>query len=342
MSKITFVGDTFIDREFTFSLPYKNLVINLEAPITNAEHAAPNKINLRTPIDIFESCKGFSPLAACLANNHISDYLDEGLKDTLSFLTAKKINFFGAGFNRQEAIAPIYLDIEGEKIALIGAACESTSPIAATDSCAGIAINHIEDISRSVKEARDNDAKMVIVCYHWGAEEVGLPKPSDIELGRRTIDVGADMIIGHHTHCIHPYEVYKGKYIFYGLGNFLFNDFEVGALYSNEKNGFLSTFKKKQEYWNNRSLAVTLDVKSTAVQVDILKQKEAVISVHKASTNQYLKKMHQSFFYNKKFKMMYFLSKLKSIFFRFLRNPKIPKVKHLMGIITIAKSSQFK
>jgi len=342
MSEITFVGDTFIDRDFKISLPYKKLVINLESPITKADRAAPNKINLRTQAETIEGCEGFMPSAACLANNHISDFLDQGLEDTLSYLNDKNIAYFGAGLNQEEALAPIYIDVDGVKIGLIGAACLSTSPIAATTTEAGVAINDIENIERSVKKARTHGAEIVIVNYHWGAEEVGLPKPSDINLGRQTIDVGADMVIGHHAHCIHPYEIYKGKYIFYGLGNFIFDDFQAGALYSNEKNRFLSVFNKKQEYWNRRSLAVTLDVKSGAVKVDILAQKDGEVSIHKKSTNNYFKKIRQGRFYEKKFKLVYFLAKLKSILFRFLRNPKIPRLKHILGIVAISKSTEFK
>ena len=83
MSEITFVGDVFIQGDCEINLPYENLVANLEAPVTDSDDAALNKINLRTSAGDLERCKGFSPLAVCLANNHICDFSSKGFADTV-------------------------------------------------------------------------------------------------------------------------------------------------------------------------------------------------------------------------------------------------------------------
>jgi len=62
----------------------------------------------------------------------------------------------------------------------------------------------------------------VIVSYHWGAELDYKPNENQIKLGRLTIDSGADLVLGHHSHRINPIERYQGKYIVYSLGNFSF------------------------------------------------------------------------------------------------------------------------
>ena len=69
---------------------------------------------------------------------------------------------------------------------------------------------------------RAQGCQIVIVSYHWGEEKDYVPNERQVPLGRATIDAGADLVIGHHSHRINPIEVYKGKYICYSLGNFSF------------------------------------------------------------------------------------------------------------------------
>jgi hypothetical protein len=85
-----------------------------------------------------------------------------------------------------------------------------------------------------------------------------LPHIEDIELPRSIIDAGADLIIGHHSHCIQPYEIYRGKSIVYGLGNCIFPDF--GAFAGGD--GGSTEAWKKQPWWNRQSLAVTWETDS--------------------------------------------------------------------------------
>ena len=63
----------------------------------------------------------------------------------------------------------------------------------------------------------------LIVYFHFGYEFEKYPLPLHVSLSRMTIDLGADIVFGSHTHCIQPYEKYKNKFIFYGLGNFFFS-----------------------------------------------------------------------------------------------------------------------
>ena len=63
---------------------------------------------------------------------------------------------------------------------------------------------------------------IVIVSYHWGAEKDYYPNDNQVRLGRATVDAGADLVVGHHSHRINPIEYYNGKYICYSLGNFSF------------------------------------------------------------------------------------------------------------------------
>ncbi|KAF5064283.1 Capsule biosynthesis protein CapA [anaerobic digester metagenome] len=73
-----------------------------------------------------------------------------------------------------------------------------------------------------VKEARKN-ADLVIVHSHWGIEYDSSPNPRQKEIGRALVNAGADIVVGHHSHTLQPVEIYKGKVIFYSLGNFVFD-----------------------------------------------------------------------------------------------------------------------
>jgi poly-gamma-glutamate capsule biosynthesis protein CapA/YwtB (metallophosphatase superfamily) len=66
------------------------------------------------------------------------------------------------------------------------------------------------------------NADIVIVSFHWGIERDYYPNAVQLELGRLSIDLGADVVIGHHPHVIQGIDKYKGKYIVYSLGNFCF------------------------------------------------------------------------------------------------------------------------
>ena len=75
-----------------------------------------------------------------------------------------------------------------------------------------------------IRRLRANDPRAVIVvCPHWGGEHTLRPIPSQIETAHRIIDAGADLIVGHHTHTLQTIEVYRGRRIYYSIGNFIFD-----------------------------------------------------------------------------------------------------------------------
>ena len=66
------------------------------------------------------------------------------------------------------------------------------------------------------------ETALIIVSFHWGTENNSTVTPEQRELGRFAVDMGADLILGHHPHVIQPFELYQGKWIVYSLGNFVF------------------------------------------------------------------------------------------------------------------------
>lgn len=274
MNGLTFCGDVWLpagsDVEFPDELT-EGLVINLEAPITtpNPMHATPGKICLAT--DCYSLVKTFKklPLAVCLANNHILDYGKASFENTISELKRLGILYFGAGSLIEHANNPLIVDLGKNRVALMGYVCASTHPIWAESDSPGVVPIDLDIIQSDVARAKQLGASKIILMLHWGEEEVSLPKPSDVELSKKLLKLGVDLIIGHHAHCRQPIYVGKsGPAVFYGLGNALFPDFDYKA------NNM--TAWSKQRKWNKNSTAVkvTADWKVTWVGMEDMRTKE--------------------------------------------------------------------
>lgn len=232
--KIIIAGDLFIADDFrSQDLIDKSVIdlfetadyriVNLEAPIT--EDNPKNKI-IKTGPHLRMSSDTIMPYlhqlkidAVTMANNHILDYGYKGVKDTFKELVDHKIKYIGAGNDLTEAKKPLSLHKDGMKIAILNF-CENEWSIAEEDS-PGANPMDIIDNTNQIREAKASHDK-VIVIVHGGHEYYNLPSPRMQKQYRFYADQGADIVVGHHTHCISGNEVYKGVPIYYSLGNFLF------------------------------------------------------------------------------------------------------------------------
>jgi len=169
------------------------------------------------------SFAGFNVLS--LANNHAFDYTREALEDCLTKLSTAGIGYVGAGFTEKEAYSPLIKEIKGTKIAFLAYTNLGPEAWKATETKSGIAwisekeINKIKEDIKSAKESAD----ILIVSLHSGEEYSNEPTLFQIEFSKMAIDAGADLIVGHHPHVIQPNEKYGNGYIFYSLGNFIFD-----------------------------------------------------------------------------------------------------------------------
>jgi len=160
-----------------------------------------------------------------LANNHFGDQGLAGMYFTFSHLDENGIEYIGAGKSESQAREPKIIERHGVKFAFLGYNdIESAirKGYAATSEKPGFAVltkdNLIQDIQRAKKQAH-----IVIVSIHWGTEYEELPTKRQKELAYLAIDSGALLVIGHHPHIVQPSERYKDGYIFYSLGNFVFD-----------------------------------------------------------------------------------------------------------------------
>lgn len=139
-----------------------------------------------------------------LENNHVLDMGDSGLEETKETLLA-------AGIPYASEDEPAILTVKGVKIGSL-----------AYQTFGGRHDELIAKVPGDIQALRDEGCDIVIVSYHWGAEKDYYPNDNQVRLGRATIDAGADLVVGHHSHRINPIEYYNGKYICYSLGNFSF------------------------------------------------------------------------------------------------------------------------
>ncbi len=165
--------------------------------------------------------------AAVLANNHIYDFGEVGLLDTLDTLEGAGIPYVGAGRNLKEASAPVYYIVNDMKIALVAATqierLDNPDTKGATQETAGVfRCWDPELLYETVKLAKEN-SDFVIVYIHWGTENVSEPDWAQLEQAPKLAEAGADLIIGDHPHCLQGITYFDDTPVIYSMGNFWFN-----------------------------------------------------------------------------------------------------------------------
>lgn len=182
-------------------------VVNFEGTLTTAGKN-PDKLNndflFRAPPEYVSMLTYANVDAVSLENNHVLDMGESGLAET-------KKTLLSAGIPYASEDEPTVIMARGVKIGLL-----------AYQTFGGRHDALIEKVPGDISALREEGCQIVIVNYHWGDEGKYKPNDNQIKLGRATIDSGADLVIGHHSHRINPIELYNGKYICYSLGNFSF------------------------------------------------------------------------------------------------------------------------
>jgi hypothetical protein len=158
-----------------------------------------------------------------LGNNHILDAGVPGLRETLVHLDDAGIAHAGAGMHLEEAREPMIFDLGEIKVGVLSyQGVPSYDWAWATETAPGTA-PITEGVMRADIERLRDDVDLVVVMPHWGKEYIATPEPWQVEYAHAAVDAGADIFVGGHAHWPKGVEVYKGKPIFYGVGNFLFD-----------------------------------------------------------------------------------------------------------------------
>jgi hypothetical protein len=207
----------------------RHLVSSADIAIANFENPAPDQFRYHTTGTVFSADpKLIAGLANAgidwvgIANNHIRDAGGNGILQTIANLRQRGIAASGAGKNLAAARKPSILEAGGTKVAFLAYDTIAKS-YAAGPSRAGSAQLSAKVVRQDVAAARKAGAQVVIVFPHWGTEYDPTPFKGQQALARAALDAGADMVIGNHAHWAGAMEIYKGKPIWYALGNFVFD-----------------------------------------------------------------------------------------------------------------------
>jgi len=178
------------------------VIANLECALTDN-----NDLGIRAARDY--NYKGYTEYTGILtasnidvvnrANNHSYDYSQTGYNDTTAALDDAGIGHFGNG-------AVLIKEINGITVGFIGVLGYRTG-----------------EVKKELDYLKENGAEIKIVTFHWGNMDERVANYSQVSAAHYAIDNGADLVIGHHPHVLQGIEIYKGKYIAYSLGNFIFD-----------------------------------------------------------------------------------------------------------------------
>jgi len=203
-------------------------VVNLECAVSKLGTAVPKEFNFRgDPAALPDMRKGGVDVAN-MGNNHSYDFGPEALVDTRQNLIEAGVAPVGAGKDAAEALSPAILHRNGWTIAVLGLDEVVDPPEAvAGPHTPGTAAGHDFSAMLDAVKAAAAESDLVVVDIHWGVELDTQPRAYQVKEGHELIDAGADVIFGGHSHRLQPLEMYRGKPIFYSLGNFVWPNFSV-------------------------------------------------------------------------------------------------------------------
>ena len=178
-------------------------IANNEGTFTDSSSREDKTFAFKAPASFAGIYSSSSVEAVNTANNHSHDYGEQSFQDTMDALDAQGIVHFGYD---ETAV----MDIKGVKVGLVGIY---------------ELYDHLEreqQLKDNIAKVKEDGAELIIVIFHWGNEKETVPDSNQTTLGHLAIDLGADLVCGHHPHVLQGIEEYKGKNIVYSLGNFCF------------------------------------------------------------------------------------------------------------------------
>ena len=189
------VADILKNDDVTFA--------NLEGTLTTSTAREAKQYAFKGDPSYTEILNSGSVEVVTLANNHSSDYGEQSLTDTKTYLTE-------AGIEYCMGDTYVVKNVNGVKTAFIGIYVLRDG------------MERETQVRETIAAAKADGAELVIVGFHWGSEKATEPDETQQSLAHIAVDCGADLVVGHHPHVLQGIEKYNGKYIVYSLGNFCF------------------------------------------------------------------------------------------------------------------------
>ncbi len=194
---------------------------NFENPVIDAAVYHPNATTFTGEPELLPILDQAGIDGVTLGNNHILDAGVAGLRETRVHLERAGISYAGAGMDLAEAREPMIFELGETKVGVLSYQGVPYYDWAwATRTAPGTA-PLVESVMREDIERLRPEVDLLMVMPHWGKEYMATPEPDQVKLARAAIDAGADLLIGGHAHWPKGIEMYKGKPIYYGVGNFL-------------------------------------------------------------------------------------------------------------------------
>ena len=246
-TRIGFVGDVMLGRSVNEQWADRNpagvwgstlkrlqgldgLVVNLECCISDRGREWPDKVYYfrAAPDFAVPALQAANASVASLANNHILDFSETGLKDTRAHLTDATIAHAGAGPDRDAAFEPAVTEIGSLTVATISLTSRYET-YAATENEPGTAHVTLDSstsgthqrVEKAIERAREQDPDLVIASLHWGPNWETAPADKQKTFARWLIEHGVDVVHGHSAHVLQGIEVHQGRPIIYDAGDFV-------------------------------------------------------------------------------------------------------------------------
>lgn len=187
------VADIFEEDDLT--------IVNFEGTLSEKGKRQDKQFAFRGDPEYVEILTSSSVEAANLANNHSSDYGKESYDDTIEYLEDAGVAVF-------DGTDIEIMEINGVTVGLVGIYALNETRAA--------------ELEPAMEKVKEEGAELIVVNFHWGEEKAKTPNSTQKELAHKAVDLGADLVVGHHPHVLQGIEKYNGKYIVYSLGNFCF------------------------------------------------------------------------------------------------------------------------
>ncbi|MEN9687031.1 MAG: hypothetical protein RL381_43 [Actinomycetota bacterium] len=198
-------------------------IFNLETAVTAHDEKVEKAYNFTTDLAFLKSLRGIGFNVATVANNHSFDFGPQGFSDTLVNLKRADISYVGGGANSKDAYRGRIYTIKGKRIGVLGIAKVNGGPDSiALNNRAGITNGYDAQSTESAITRIKAASDFVIVLAHWGEEGSFCPRNYEKSSATKWLSLGADVIVGAHTHTLQPVSFAHNKLVAYSMGNFIF------------------------------------------------------------------------------------------------------------------------
>ena len=189
------VKEIFSNDDLTF--------VNLETTLTTATKMQSKKFRFKGAPEYRDILIDGSIEVVNIANNHTMDYLQQGYTDTQANLDLVKIGYVSGSITYIK-------EVKGVKIGVMGYKGWDNSKTTK------------DSIAKNIEKLKEVGCEVIAIMFHWGNEKINYPIYPQEDLAKFSIDNGVDVVVGGHAHVLQSLEIYKGKPIVYGLGNFCY------------------------------------------------------------------------------------------------------------------------